>query len=403
MLRVYLPGLPRADRADAWVRYGSDGRAIDRGRDVPSRWPADAKTEAVLAADQVRLIALALPPMPRERLQRAVRFALEDQIAGSIDDSSVAVGDRQVGKYVAAIASSSTIRAIAGHARRFARVIPEPALAPHAGGWTWCASGTGNGFVRFADGGAFAVGDVAPANDAIPTELAAALAQAARTRSAPAAVHVAFGADAATLASWTQAAGVPFVAAPAWQWDQATPASFAAAPDFVPDKGRAAPASVSLVSRAYRPALLLVALAVAIHLGALAVQWSWLTFDGWRVSRALVDEAKAAQLPNATTPASAFAAIGQRNAALRHRARQTAPADALPLLARAAPALGALPHGALRSARYAGDAWTIDLGKLDPVALSRTTHNLAAAGVDALGAPSASGTRMRLSLAPTAR
>lgn len=405
MLRVFLPGPPRADRADAWVRYAGDGRPLDRGRDVPSHWPADARTEGVLAADQARLIALALPPMPRERLQGAARYALEDQIAGSVDDSSIAIADPHGGSTcVVALAATATIRAIAAHPRRFARIVPESALAPRDSGWTWCASRTGSTFVRRADGSAFTVGDAQPAGADLPSDLAAALAQAARARSPAAGVHVAFAADAQHLASWSRTAGVPFVAASAWQWEQASPASFAGAPDFLRETAQARTrASPVLVSRAFRPALLLAAFALLLYLGGLVLQWSWLAFDDWRIARALVGEAAAAQLPDATTPASAFAAIAHRNALLRHRLLQSAPADALPLLARAAPSLGALPAGALRAARYAGDAWTLELGKLDPVALSRTTRNLAAAGIDALAAPTASGTRMRLSLAPTAR
>ena len=90
MLRVFLPAPPRADRADRWVRYTGDGRIVDRGHDVPSRWPADSHTEAVLAAGQVRLVALELPPMPRERLRGAARYALEDRIASSVDEASIA-------------------------------------------------------------------------------------------------------------------------------------------------------------------------------------------------------------------------------------------------------------------------------------------------------------------------
>lgn len=404
MLRVFLAGPPRADRADPWVRYGGDGRPVDHGRDIPSRWPADATTEAVLAADQVRLIALALPPMAGDRMLGAARFALEDQIAGSIDDSSIALADPRGGVCVAAVASAATIRAISAHARRFTRIVPESALAPQGSGWTWCASSAGSAFVRRADGSAFTVGAAPSSHGAPPSDLAAALVQAARAQAAPPAVQVAFTAEAPQLTAWSQATGVPFVSACPWRWTQAAPAVFAAAPDFLREAANARTgARRSLGFRSFRPALVLVAAALCIHLGGLVVQWSSLMFDGWRLSRALVDEATAAQLPDATTPTSAFAAIAHRNTLLRHRALQNAPADALPLLARAAPSLAALPAGTLRSARYAGDAWTLELGKLDPVALSRTTRNLAAAGVDALAAPSASGTRMRLALAPTAR
>jgi hypothetical protein len=108
-------------------------------------------------------------------------------------------------------------------------------------------------------------------------------------------------------------------------------------------------------------------------------------------------------LPGTTSSSAAFQAIAHQHALARHRALQSAPTDALPLLARAAPALGSLPAGALRSARFAGDAWTVELAKVDPSTVTQLEHRLADAGVDALAAPTAAGTRMRLSLAPTAR
>jgi hypothetical protein len=402
MLRVFLAGPPGADRANPWVRYAADGRPIAHGSDASTRWPADADVEVVLAADQVRLIALTLPPMSSDRAASAARYALEDQLATSADESSIALAHGRNGTALAAVTSAALLRAIATHTRRVARIIPESALAPHAAGWTWCASAAGGGFVRRMDGSAFALSTIA-ANDTLPPELSAALAQAARAHAAPAAVHAAFRCEPAQLVRWSRAAGVPFVSAPPWQWQDATPAAFRAAPDFASAGIRSAPASNrASITRAFRPALILGALALAVHFGGLVVEWSSLKVENWRLSRALVDVAAAAQLPDAASPATAFAAITRQNAQLRHRAAQQAPADALPLLARAAPALAALPPGALRSARYAGNAWTLELGKLDPVAVSRSTRTLAAAGVDALAAPTAAGVRMRLSLAPAA-
>ena len=404
MLRVFLPAAPRTDRADRWIRVGTEGRAIDRGQDVPSRWPADAAIDAVLAADQVRLIALTLPPMPPERLRGAVRYALEDQVATPLDESAIAVAAPRDGTCLVAVASAALIRAAAAHERRFARIVPEAALAPTRAGWTWCASGAGGGFVRRHDGSAFAVQRVSAAQASLPAELAAALAQSQRAKTPPATVHVAFAVDDAQLATWTQAGGVAFARAPAWQWEDADAAALAAAPDFLREAARREErATSSSTWRLFRPALVVAAIAVVIHLAGLVAQWSWLSFSHWRLSQALVDTAKAAQLANAESPDAALQAIARQYALARHRAQQAAPADALPLLARAAPALGSLPPGALRAARYAGDAWTLELGKVDPSLVPGLARRLADAGVDALAAPTSGGTRVRLSLAPTAR
>lgn len=405
MLRVFLADPPHAGRADAWVRYAADGRPIARGRDVPARRPADAAVEVVLAAHQTRLIALALPPMSRDRLQAAVGFALEDRLATTPGESAIAIAAAGDNSVRVAVAANSLVRAIASLEPRARRIVPEAALAPLASGWTWCASGAGGGFVRRADGSAFTVGDSpAASGDALSGELVAALAQAAREGAVPATVHVAFECDATRLSQWSRTSGIPFVTAPAWHWEQASPAAFAAAPDFLDvARLRAIDPARARWSSTWRPALVLATLALVIHVGALLSQWTWQSVGNWRVSRALVADASVANVPGDATAPMAATAIARQNAQLRHRALQSAADDALPLLSRAAPTLGALPAGTLRSARYADGAWTIELGKVDSAAISRVLRALAAGGVDALAAPTSAGTRLRLALAATAR
>ena len=404
MLRVFLAAPPLATRADAWVRFAPDGRAVAHGRGTPDAWPADPVIEAVLAAAQVRMVALDLPPLPATRRRAAAQFALEDQVASAAAESAIAVAPaREGGPVLAAVVADALIRAIAAYPRRFARIIPEPALAPHGDGWTWCRSAADDGFIRRRDGSSFAIGGPDAAGD-IPAELAAALAQAARGGGAPDVVHAALPADAAQLAKWSQATGIRFAAAPQWHWEHATPAAFASAPDFLArDAEPGTSTEGSRIARRFRPAVVLAALALLIHFGALLAQWAWLRIEDWQLSRTLLAQAAAAQLPDAATPAAAAAAIARRNVELRHRASQDAPADALPLLARAAPPIAELPEGALKSATFAGSAWTLELAKLDPVAVSNLTRALAANGIDALAAPTAAGLRMRLTLDATAR
>jgi type II secretory pathway component PulL len=400
MLRVFLAAPPSADRAEPWVRYGSDRRAVARGRDIPARWPSDASVEVVVAAALTRVVALALPPMPRNRLPAAVRYALEDQMATSADDAAIAVTTAEDG-VIAAIATRQSIGAIRASIARVARIVPESALAPRSDGWTWCASAADGGFVRRADGSAFAVGG--SDGDALPPELDAALAAAAHGGAAPAAVHVARSASAQQLAHWSRDAGVQFVAAPVWRWDEAPAAAFAAAPDFLATDAPASAPAASHAARAFRPALAIATAALALLATGLLVERAWLAVDQWRASRALVQEAASARLPDASTPAAAAAAIARANAQARHRAGKAAPGDAVPLLARAAPAIATLPAGALKSATYANDAWTLELANVDAQSVSRVARALAHAGIDAVSAPTAGGVRMRLALGVEAK
>ena len=96
-------------------------------------------------------------------------------------------------------------------------------------------------------------------------------------------------------------------------------------------------------------------------------------------------------------------AIATRYADARHRAGLAAPADALPLLARAAPALAVLPAGVLKTAMYADGHWTFDLTKPGATTVARLERQLAGAGLATLQATSDTGARVRVSLGPGAQ
>jgi hypothetical protein len=144
--------------------------------------------------------------------------------------------------------------------------------------------------------------------------------------------------------------------------------------------------------------MLLVA-AFALHAGGTLLQWAGYRVAAWQAGRNLVALAREAGVADATTPAAAVAALVQRDAEARHRAGQPAPADALPLLARAAPALASLPAGALKSATYGAGAWTLEVG-VPPAALTDVDHALTRAGVAVLQAGVTGGARLRLTALP---
>ncbi|HEV2220970.1 MAG TPA: type II secretion system protein GspL, partial [Casimicrobiaceae bacterium] len=342
ILRVFLDGDPDRDRgrAVAWLRMDDAGRTLERGRSGPNHWPEVARIEGVLAANAARLVALDLPPMPPARLRAAAAYAIEDQLATPIDEAVVATGAQgDDGRVLVAVASGESVATLAAGMPRIARLLPESALAPVLDGWTWCASAAGGSFVRRSDGSTLALGDV-PASGDLPAELASALAQAQRSDQTPARVHVAFAQDIAALAKWSRASGIEFVAAQPFRWDEASPDAYARAPNLLAeDKAAPAATAAGATLRAFRLPLAIAALALGVHIVALLAQWTWLSIDHWRSSRALVDLAAQAGVSGAATPAQAAAGIARRHAGLLHGASRDAPADALPLLARAAPLL----------------------------------------------------------------
>ncbi|HKU85586.1 MAG TPA: hypothetical protein VJV77_04535, partial [Casimicrobiaceae bacterium] len=65
--------------------------------------------------------------------------------------------------------------------------------------------------------------------------------------------------------------------------------------------------------------------------------------------------------------------------------------------------IATLPAGALKSATYANEAWTLELANVDAQSVSRVARSLAHAGIDAVSATTASGVRMRLALGAVAK
>ncbi len=397
-LRVRISAPEALDAAQPWALFDASGRAIDRGIARPSAWPAAARIEAVLAASAVRVATIALPPLAPSRVAAAAAFALEDQLAGPADSHHLAASKQAPdGRVSVVIASRPDVAALARSRNpAFSRVIAEPELAEPANEWRWCDGGNGVGFVRLPDGAAFAVEGAS--SDALPAELALALAR--RDDAAPSRLIVDAAVADAQLARWSRETGVVFSRGAPWRWDQAPSERFAAATDLLlgtfAASSREAP-SLAL-SRVLAPALGLAVAAVAVHVVAAFGDWAAVNIESWRQAQAWRDAARAAGVAesDARDAASAKAAIAKRYADARHAQGLVAPSDALPLLARVAPAFNSLAAGTVRSASYADGYWTFDLAKLDAAALSRLDAALRSAGAPALAATNDAGTRVRV-------
>lgn len=399
-LRVRLAAPPLPERADAWALFDAAGVCTRTGTDRLDAWPAADKIEGVVAASQLRIATVKLPPMPPSRVAGAAGFALEDQLAGAPSEHHlVASAQAPDGRVRVIIVARSLVAGIATGRRAIARIITEPELATPIVGWRWCAGDDAGGFVRCNDGSAFPVD--APLRDgALPGELALALARAQKDGTAPAEVRVDAAITDAALARWQSDTGVPFVRGQPWRWHAVSAAAFASSLDLLP---RVVPAADSARSRqrlgrAFAPALLLGGAAIALHVIASVGEWASLRIDEWRDAREWTELAVGAGVaPDAATaPQAARAALTRRYAELRHAQGLPAPDDALPLLVRAAPALAALPPGVVKGATYADGHWTLELARADPAMIRDLDVRMRAARVPALVATSATGARVRI-------
>ena len=334
--------------------------------------------------------------MPADRLRAAAAFALEDHLAGPVDSYVLTCAPPAAeGTVLATIAPRTMTASLQA---QFVRVVAEPALAPlpPPAQWNWYASAAGGGFVRKPDGSAFATSPIVGAQ--IAPELAVALREAERSAAKPRAVNVAFDTAAADLDTWTNTYRVPFAAAAHWRWD-ADGNAIAAAPAVVAPEVAPVPGAPPWHRNLRRAAAVILA-AGALHVAATTVQWGWLHVDVWRTERALQEVARQAGVGETPDAEAAAAAIARKFADARHHAGKSAPGDALPLLARAATPLAALPAGSLRNATFAPGSWTFDLKLLDAATMERLEAGFATAGLATLHAPAAGGTRARVTLAP---
>jgi hypothetical protein len=396
-LRVLLPGPLDAARADSWTRVDARGHAIDHGHSVPAQWPQADRREAVIAAEAVRIVTLMLPPLPRSRLVAAATYALEDRLATPAADAAIAIGERgSDGRVGAIVVARDLADALARPGSPFARVVAEPELVPASEGWRWC-EGAGGAFVRTADGGAFPVSRAI--DDALPPELMLGLAQAKRSGDAPRQVVVDRPATAGQLAQWSRDSGIVFVAGMPWRWDARDPAAYASATDLVSALRRASTVDDAPSANRYATALAVAVAALLLHLLAAGGTLAWQRLSLARAERALVPLAREAGARDASE-ANAVDTIARLHAEARHRAGLDAPSDAMPVLARAAPALAALPAGALKTATWSGGAWTLDFVPMDDAILAGLSVRLSNAGLAVLHARTASGVRARIGLSP---
>ena len=396
-LRVLLDAPIDAQRTYAWALFEGSGRRLDMGRGEPAAWPHADRREAILGADAVRMVALHLPPLPRDRLLAAATFALEERIATAPEDALVAIREADPGGRVLAIVTSRELgRSLLDTMPPFSRAVAEPELANPVEGWRWC-EGEESAFVRTQDGGSFAVG-IADSS-ALPAELELALTHAAREQRLPARVVAERAADPEDLQRWTAETGVRFEAGTRWLWHSQVDDAYRSATDVLAALRVASSRPASRARPVLAVAAAIAGLAIVLHGIAGLGTWLWQRVELSRAESELLAIAQQAGARNVER-ANAASAVATLHATARHRVGREAPSDAMPLLARAAPALAALPAGMLRTATWSGGAWTLELGGMEETALQSLVARMRSLGLAPLHARTSNGVRLRLTAAP---
>src|SRR5262249_37935751 len=104
VLRILVVQPITADYALHWSLHDASGACVRSGRDGPDDLPAADRVEIVVAANQVRLAAVTLPPLPPNRIAAAAGFALEDRLASTGEPPMLAISSQRAdGRVIVAI------------------------------------------------------------------------------------------------------------------------------------------------------------------------------------------------------------------------------------------------------------------------------------------------------------
>ena len=145
------------------------------------------------------------------------------------------------------------------------------------------------------------------------------------------------------------------------------------------------------------PAMWILGYAVLVQVLASVGEWLRLHVEHaradaeWRALATTVDVPREAM----TSPDSIRSALARRHDDVLHAHHRFSPRDALALLARATPAMNALPPGALKRAMYQSGYWTFELEGTNATALANLESGLHAADLEAQVVPTSNGARVR--------
>lgn len=338
-LQIHLPeGWPEDERL-RWSRRR--GARADDGVCAARELPEADEIALVLPAARVAFARARLPRGPAAKLARLAPFAIEDAIAPAPESVRTAlVRPGGGGEWLVAVLDrrwlDDALAALAAAGSDPDRVIAESALVPvEPGAWSVVWHGTG-GFAVLD--GAEAIALDAALDGRPPLALKLAADERRGQDDAPRGVRVftARGAGMPELERWSESLHVPVTAGGAWQPESVDARRIATA-DLAAEGAAPMLAEGGWLAR-LRPAALVAGIVLGAHGLLTAGDWLRLRFEAAGL-RAATEAAYRKAFPDARTVVDPALQMQRGLAGLRRAAGEPDPADALPMLARLAPAL----------------------------------------------------------------
>ncbi len=333
----------------AWALLDEQGTVRDSGSGNLASMPRADEAIAIVSAEQVLCVGVALPKIKARQLETALPFALEDFLLGEVADSHVVPGARlDSGETLLYSVGRERLRrfigACEGVAIRLRKALPEYSLLPvQTGEWSAVWDGQTGFFARGPHAGAvLGRGDERQPPAALTLQL---------NQKTPAALRLWFKAGLpAEQRVWPQWAGVELVRADQ-DWDWRSAAVRGGEPDLLWGKF-APPARIQEWWPRVRPLLWLTLLVFAMESLGSNLEWWWLAREKQQITRSM-DSVYQETFGAEATVVDAPLQMRRSLARARHAAGVSDDMDFLPLLDRIAAELKALPGSSVEGVRYA--------------------------------------------------
>ena len=354
ILYIFVPEAGFSATCD-WALRNHESLRIGNG--AWTTLPPAKQIVLILAASRVLLTQVQLPAVGQNKLRELLAFAVEDKLLAEPDQVHTVAGARSAnGETPVAIIDKHWLRQqlayLRQHSLRADQMLAETLLpAWQAESWSMVWNGQG-GFVRLG----LHAGIVVDGGDqqTPPMALMLALEEARAKQSAPQRLllHAAAGCSAS---AWSQALALPIEDRGPWSWQNAD-ATAAAQLNLL--QGEFAPARKPQAwLQHWRPALALLGLIAAVHIGATLVDWARLKHEQSRLQQSMTSHFKQA-FPEAKSIVDPALQMRRNLVDLQRTRGVPDSADLLLLLAQAAPSL---QPGQLQTLQYEQDKLQLDL------------------------------------------
>lgn len=338
LLRLYITDAwPAGSTECEWALHDARGNLLQRGVSEPRHWPAAERCELVLSAEQCLVLEAKLPKGVTSASSAGgdiIAYAVEASLAGDVENEHFVAGKSGTeGVTPVWVIDKARLRGLLGALQQIGRsprrAVSELQLAPHAAGkWSVCL-GANLGFVRTGAEAGFSVNAVGAEP---PAAIRLALQAATRSGNQPESIDVYCGPgvrfDPELAARWQSALGIAVRRAGDYAWQTAVSAGARnlLTGEFAPKGERTA------ILTAFRPALALGALGLALYVVFSVGEWIWL---GYRADalRAQTLEVFRAAFPQVQTIVDPSLQMQRLYDEVRRERGQLGEGDFLPMLA----------------------------------------------------------------------